>query len=306
MKNKRNGFTLAELLIVVAIIGVLVAVSIPVFSQQLEKSREATDLANVRSAYAELMADVMDDPAVAVQNRIVLLKQKQNDWQAYDPVTIGGITHYKSQPDTDHWVGVPGADGNCVISYNPRTVGIVFTWSGGSAADTVTRVDFNISPHETLKSTTILEKLKQSGNTWFELDSTCPNSTMLPEVKAMITSNSLLHYGTYGYFGSPSNDASRYLFWTSVDTRVVGAGETVPIIVSRADGSYYVHTSTTASRTNKGKTYVTISDHLWSQKAVSDGGYISGTKYDTLADAYSAYEKLVNESYPKYKETLLK
>lgn len=306
MKNKRNGFTLAELLIVVAIIGVLVAVSIPVFSNQLEKSREATDLANVRSAYAELMADVMDDPAVAVQNRIVLLKQKQNDWQAYDPVTIGGITHYKSQPDTDHWVGVPGAGGNCVISYNPRTVGIVFTWSGGSAADTVTRVDFNISPHETLKSTTILEKLKQSGNTWFELDSTCPNSTMLPEVKAMITSNSLLHYGTYGYFGSPSKDESRYLFWTSVDTRVVGAGETVPIIVSRADGSYYVHTSTTASRTNKGKTYVTISDHLWSQKAVSDGGYISGTKYDTLADAYSAYEKLVNESYPKYKETLLK
>lgn len=306
MKNKRNGFTLTELLIVVAIIGVLVAASIPVFSQQLEKSREATDLANVRSAYAELMADVMDDPAVVVQNRIVLLKQKQDDWQAYDPVTIGGITHYKRESDTKNWIGVPGAGGKCEISYNPRTVGIVFTWSGGSAADTVTRVNFNISPHETLKSTTILEKLKQSGNTWFELDSTCPNSTMLPEVKAMITSNSLLHYGTYGYFGSPSNDASRYLFWTSVDTRVVGAGETVPIIVSRADGSYYVHTSTTASRTNKGKTYVTISDHLWSQKAVSDGGYISGTKYDTLADAYSAYEKLVNESYPKYKETLLK
>lgn len=306
MKNRSNGFTLAELLIVVAIIGVLVAVSIPVFSQQLEKSREATDLANVRSAYAELMADVMDDLAVTPQNRIVLLKQKQNDWQAYDPVTIGGITHYKSQEDTDHWAGVPGAGGRCEISYNPRTVGIKFTWSGGSAADTVTRVDFKISPHEALNSTEILDKLKKSGNTWFELDSTCPNSTMLPEVKAVITSNSLLHYGTYGYFGSPSNDASRYLFWTSVDTRVVGAGETVPIIVSRADGSYYVHTSTTASRTNKGKTYVTISDHLWSQKAVSDGGYISGTKYDTLADAYSAYEKLVNESYPKYKETLLK
>lgn len=306
MKNKRNGFTLAELLIVVAIIGVLVAVSIPVFSQQLEKSREATDLANVRSAYAELMADVMDDPAVAVQNRIVLLKQKQNDWQAYDPVTIGGITHYKSQADTDHWVGVPGAGGKCEISYNPRTVGIVFTWSGGSAADTVTRVDFKISPHEALNSTGILDKLKQSGNTWFELDSTCPNSSMLPEVKAIITSNSLLHYGTYGYFGSPSKDESRYLFWTSVDTSVVGAGKTVPIIVSRADGSYYVHTSTTASRTNKGKTYVTISDHLWSQSAVKDGGYISGTKYDTLADAYSAYEKLVNESYPDYKETLLK
>ena len=36
-KNKNKGFTLAELLIVVAIIGVLVAISIPIFSKQLEK-----------------------------------------------------------------------------------------------------------------------------------------------------------------------------------------------------------------------------------------------------------------------------
>ena len=36
-KNKKC-FTLAELLIVVAIIGVLVAISIPIFSSQLEKS----------------------------------------------------------------------------------------------------------------------------------------------------------------------------------------------------------------------------------------------------------------------------
>ena len=50
-----DGFTLAELLIVVAIIGVLVAIAIPVFSPLLERAREATDLSNVRSAYAEVM-----------------------------------------------------------------------------------------------------------------------------------------------------------------------------------------------------------------------------------------------------------
>ncbi len=55
MKNKK-GFTLAELLIVVAIIAVLVAISFPIFSSELEKSREVTDLANIRSAYAEAMA----------------------------------------------------------------------------------------------------------------------------------------------------------------------------------------------------------------------------------------------------------
>lgn len=52
--NKRNkkGFTLAELLIVVAIIAVLVAIAIPVFTSQLEKSRENTDIANLRAAKA--------------------------------------------------------------------------------------------------------------------------------------------------------------------------------------------------------------------------------------------------------------
>lgn len=40
----RKGFTLAELLVVVAVIGILVSISIPVFQRQLEKSREATDI----------------------------------------------------------------------------------------------------------------------------------------------------------------------------------------------------------------------------------------------------------------------
>ena len=41
--------------------GVLVAVSIPIFTSQLEKSREATDLANIRAAYAEATADLLTE-----------------------------------------------------------------------------------------------------------------------------------------------------------------------------------------------------------------------------------------------------
>ena len=55
-KLNKKGFTLAELLIVVAIIAVLVAISIPIFTSQLEKSRESVDAANIRSAYAEVVA----------------------------------------------------------------------------------------------------------------------------------------------------------------------------------------------------------------------------------------------------------
>ena len=64
-KMNKKGFTLAELLIVVAIIAVLVAIAIPVFSAQLEKSRDATDLANVRSAYGEAVAQYLSDGSVS-------------------------------------------------------------------------------------------------------------------------------------------------------------------------------------------------------------------------------------------------
>ena len=53
VKENKKGFTLAELLIVVAIIAVLVAISIPIFTNQLEKSRDAVSVANIRAAYAE-------------------------------------------------------------------------------------------------------------------------------------------------------------------------------------------------------------------------------------------------------------
>ncbi len=61
LRKNEKGFTLAELLIVVAIIGVLVAISIPIFTSQLEKAREATDLANIRAAYAECSAAVLTE-----------------------------------------------------------------------------------------------------------------------------------------------------------------------------------------------------------------------------------------------------
>ena len=38
----------------------LVAISIPIFNAQLEKSREATDVANLRNAYAEISAKELD------------------------------------------------------------------------------------------------------------------------------------------------------------------------------------------------------------------------------------------------------
>ena len=51
--TNKKGFTLMEMLIVVAIIAVLVAIAIPAFGGALTKAKEATDVANIRAEYAE-------------------------------------------------------------------------------------------------------------------------------------------------------------------------------------------------------------------------------------------------------------
>lgn len=64
MKKNNKGFTLAEMLIVVAIIGVLIAIVSSSISNALEKARESVDMANIRSAYSLLQAAALDDVSI--------------------------------------------------------------------------------------------------------------------------------------------------------------------------------------------------------------------------------------------------
>lgn len=59
--QNKKGFTLVEMLIVVAIIAILIAVSIPLVSGALEKARDATDQANERAAKAVAAIKYLSD-----------------------------------------------------------------------------------------------------------------------------------------------------------------------------------------------------------------------------------------------------
>lgn len=109
MKKKRKGFTLAELLIVVAIIAVLVAIGIPILTSQLEKSREATDAANIRAQYAQVMAEAITvDGNVNIDGKDfekINLRQKQPDWQTETiPNSLENFSVIEGIPGTQAWV----------------------------------------------------------------------------------------------------------------------------------------------------------------------------------------------------------
>ena len=296
MKQNKNGFTLMEMLIVIAIIAVLIAVAIPVFASQLEKAREATDLANVRSAYAQVSTEaLLGDSETTVT---VNLKQKQADWQSVDPVNIGGIVHSKSQGDTVNWIGVAAPNGTCVVSYK-EDYGIILTWSG-KADPSTPKYPFNTNEtnfFQVLYDTDFWQDMRN--NTNFEFDSRCPDSQYVPSITTEINklNNSLLQQDdcTWAYLGDGRDrrEAYRYLFWTSLDTDKVGPEKEIPVIIQTGDGKYYVSETTTGTR--NGKDYVTISKSLTTQNQYKEI-LNKGEQYSSLEKAYDAYLKALGDS----------
>ena len=107
---------------------VLVAIAIPVFTSQLEKSREATDLANIRAAYAEVMVDAIEDNAASSKD--VTLKQIEAGWKTADANStlthVFGSGNVSGSPKTgsgktvtiSYVAGSGSSEAHCELKFN--------------------------------------------------------------------------------------------------------------------------------------------------------------------------------------------
>lgn len=110
--KKQGGFTLVEMLIVVAIIAILVAVAIPIITVSLQKTQHATDLANERSAKMEIMAQyLLKDDAVLYKNGANGVEVDKND-------TNGNKKIEYSTDANKHWYAFDAANGVLLSSGN--------------------------------------------------------------------------------------------------------------------------------------------------------------------------------------------
>lgn len=293
-----------EMLIVVVIIAVLVAVAIPTFTSSLERSREAADLANVRSAYGKVSLAALLDGSSTTET--VSLTQKQNGWQTPGTISIGGITK-----SSDRWKGSPKAGGSCKVYYTDK--GVMLDWGGGAAPTYPFDIKINDFFGSVLYEAKFWTDGKMKTTDNFEFDSRCPGSAYIPDIQNVLdkseNTNCLLSQPdcTWAFLGNGREDhkTERYLYWTSLNTNKVGAGKQIPVIVQTTDGKFYVSETTTGQRVKNsyphtGEEYVAVS------KKLDKSGYKdvlkNGQQYSTLEKAYDAYQKALE--LPKYADAV--
>lgn len=118
-RMNRRGFTLIELMIVVAIIGVLAAIAVPNFREARRKSNMRACYANQKTLLGALEMYNLDyGTNITIEGETELTTLKTNNYLSSVPDDPGcaGKANYRSNEEGDVWCTFHGAIDTCIAS----------------------------------------------------------------------------------------------------------------------------------------------------------------------------------------------
>lgn len=254
-KDRKAGFTLAELLIITAIIGVLAAVAVPVFAGTLEKSRETVCLHNRIVLQRHLMCDRVTNGGK---------EPTQEALRAYiesDQAKCTGGGAYKLEYDRS-----TGAIG---VSCSKHAPGGLTNQAAASNAYEEWLEDYLKDPQNQSDQNSVINKYKEYLNgEFFEISQA--------EVEALLPSN------VNGFQGAGDDDP---LVWVPLRLKLGNDFEEIMVITSKQQAS--------GTDLRKGFVFAYKDGYYWSGKtayrdACDYGGlYTSNGIYNSFDDFIS-------------------
>ena len=133
MKKNNKGFSLVELIIVIAIMAVLIGVLAPQFIKYVEQGRRSTDITNAENIRTAILADIADGLITTDGSNATFVDRSAATPPTYSTGTIGAST-IATAPDVAGNLATGGflvtwdvTNGECSVSLTDGTTTWVLT-----------------------------------------------------------------------------------------------------------------------------------------------------------------------------------